>query len=300
MSKISKISPRNIPLVLIADDDMSIRSLLTLALQEEGYEVEEASDGEECLAKYLRLQPDLLLLDAVMPGMDGFTCCERLRALPRGQEVPIIAITFLDDRESIDRAFQAGATDYITKPIHWSVLRQRVRYLLLSSQISQPIETTKTQLLEGQSWEDFLRIAIRQLYKGDRPWEMLPNLLKSIQEFFQVERALLYQVENQHLVEAVALGYPSLRTLPLLDLGLQKEYGNKYQQGEIAAIKNLRNLALEPNILEQFAQLQTLSISFGWLFEDSSSDYLSRGLYYLFSYSFNFADFNHCAHLTPS
>jgi PleD family two-component response regulator len=95
-----------------------------MALKAEGYEIEEAINGEECLVKYARLQPDLVLLDAVMPEMDGFSCCQHIRALPDRPQIPILMITFLADRESIDQAFQAGATDYITKPIHWSVLRQ--------------------------------------------------------------------------------------------------------------------------------------------------------------------------------
>ena len=132
MTDLKPISDRSTPVVLITDDDNALRSLLVMALKAEGYEIEEAINGEEFLVKYARLQPDLVLLDAVMPEMDGFSCCQHIRALPDRPQIPILMITFLDDRESIDQAFQAGATDYITKPIHWSVLRQRVRYLGLA------------------------------------------------------------------------------------------------------------------------------------------------------------------------
>lgn len=135
--------------ILIVDDDRAMRLLLKLAIEVEGYTVIEAKDGEECLAKFAQHQPQMVLLDAVMPGMDGFTCCQCLRQQARQQsaivanspdspgweitelvEVPVLMITVLDDSDSVDRAFEAGATDYVTKPIHWAVLCQRVRRLL--------------------------------------------------------------------------------------------------------------------------------------------------------------------------
>jgi diguanylate cyclase (GGDEF)-like protein len=116
--------------ILIVDDDRAMRLLLRLAMEEEGYTVLEAKDGEQCLAEFIQHRPQMVLLDAVMPGIDGFSCCQQLRQLPEAQDVPILIITVLDDPASVDRAFEAGATDYVTKPIHWPVLCQRVRRLL--------------------------------------------------------------------------------------------------------------------------------------------------------------------------
>jgi len=101
MTDLKPISDRSTPVVLITDDDNALRSLLVMALKAEGYEIEEAINGEECLVKYARLQPDLVLLDALMPEMDGFRCCQHIRALPDRPQIPILMITFLDDRESI-------------------------------------------------------------------------------------------------------------------------------------------------------------------------------------------------------
>jgi len=128
--------------ILIVDDDRAMRLLLKLAMEVEGYTVIEAQDGEQCLVEFAYHQPQMVLLDAVMPGMDGFTCCQQLRQRSTGlaglagseiaeiAEVPVLMITVLDDSDSVDRAFEAGATDYVTKPIHWAVLCQRVRRLL--------------------------------------------------------------------------------------------------------------------------------------------------------------------------
>jgi sigma-B regulation protein RsbU (phosphoserine phosphatase) len=118
------------PLILVADDDKWTRTLLRLILQQDRYRIIEVENGEQCLAEYRQQHPDIVLLDALMPEMDGFTCCLELTSLPGGDRTPILMITGLEDRESIDRAFEVGATDYITKPIHPPLLRQRLRRVL--------------------------------------------------------------------------------------------------------------------------------------------------------------------------
>lgn len=146
------------PLVLIVDDDKSMRILLRLVLEEDGYRIAEAHNGEACLIAYEYYKPDAVLLDAVMPVMDGFTCCSQLRKLAKKNEslflnvetaqehLPILMITVLDDPDSVDRAFEVGATDYITKPIHWAVLRHRVRRLLRYSMQQRYVHELKQQL----------------------------------------------------------------------------------------------------------------------------------------------------------
>ncbi len=147
---------RKTPLILIVDDDRSMRALLNLAMTEEGYEVAEAKNGEQCLGEYQLLKPDAVLLDGVMPDLDGFTCCEKIRQLPGGKFIPILMITVLDDQKSIDQAFNSGATDYITKPIHWAVLSQRMRRLLATNQILQEAQTIKQQYKEQKLFIDRL------------------------------------------------------------------------------------------------------------------------------------------------
>jgi len=126
----SPISPN---LVLVIDDDPIMRRMARYALTKESLRVEEAADGQEGLDMYGKLRPNLVLLDGMMPVLDGFATCARLRSLPGGAFTPVLMVTALDDEDSVDRAFAAGATDYITKPVHWGVLRQRVRHLLQAS-----------------------------------------------------------------------------------------------------------------------------------------------------------------------
>src|SRR5258708_5218563 len=101
--------------ILIADDDLPTRQLLTKLLQHEGYVVQVATDGPDALERFVQWHPDLLLIDALMPGLNGFEVCRQLRQMPMADSMPIIMITALDDQASIISAFEAGATDFITK-----------------------------------------------------------------------------------------------------------------------------------------------------------------------------------------
>lgn len=137
------------PLVLVVDDDPLMRLQLKRAMQQLGYQVAEVTDGAQCLELYQTLNPDLVLLDALMPVMDGFTCCTKLRSLPKTDRVcspPILMITALEDSKSVDRAFEAGAADYVTKPIHWAVLNQRVRRLIQQYHLQQQQVLLQQQL----------------------------------------------------------------------------------------------------------------------------------------------------------
>ena len=133
-------------LILIVDDDSMTRLMLGQALESEGHRIIEASNGEQALALYSENHPELVLLDAILPTIDGFEVCNQLQKLPGGTRTPVLMITGLNDEESVDHAFEAGAVDYVTKPIHWAVLRQRVRRLLLSRQ-TEKMRDDLTQMI---------------------------------------------------------------------------------------------------------------------------------------------------------
>ncbi|MBW4672954.1 MAG: PAS domain-containing protein [Desmonostoc geniculatum HA4340-LM1] len=159
-------------LILVVDDDHLIRMYLCELLKEAGYQVVEASNGLEAIATYTRLHPDIVLLDAIMPQMDGFDCCAQLQALPDGKYTPVLMITAFDDRESVEKAFAVGATDFITKPIQWPILRQRLRRLLEAHCVKQQLQqqTAQAQLQEAQ-----LRIALESAGMGIWNWDILTN-----------------------------------------------------------------------------------------------------------------------------
>jgi diguanylate cyclase (GGDEF)-like protein len=137
--------------ILLVDDDLVVRAKVSESLQADGFEVILAKNGDDGIAAYQEHRPDLILVDAVMPILDGFEFCEQLKNM--GERLtPILMITSLDDNESVDRAFASGATDYITKPINLSILRQRVRNLVRQSYL------IKNQLNELQQANQNLQL----------------------------------------------------------------------------------------------------------------------------------------------
>ncbi len=137
--------------VLVIDDDAIVRLMAAEALREAGYRVVEAPDAESGWEHFVGGGADLVLLDVIMPGMNGFDACSRLRAHPAGAHVPIIVMTGLDDRGSIASAYDAGATDFITKPIVWDLLPYRVHYALRASEAFQETLRSRSLLSRSQS-----------------------------------------------------------------------------------------------------------------------------------------------------
>ena len=120
------------------------------ALENVGWSVEEAENGREGLAAFQQLNPDVVLLDIMMPEMDGFTACAALRKLPRGEDVPVLIMTGLDDYGSITQAYDAGATDFLTKPLNGLLLTHRVRYIVRSSRVLQDLRTSQISLAQSR------------------------------------------------------------------------------------------------------------------------------------------------------
>jgi diguanylate cyclase (GGDEF)-like protein/PAS domain S-box-containing protein len=139
-----------LPLTLVVDDDPMMRLIATQTLTHHGFRVIEAVDGEQALELFAREQPNLVLLDVLMPGIGGYETCRRLRALASGQHVPILMLTGLDDLESINQAYEAGATDFVSKPINWAVLGHRVRYMLRASETIKELAENQALLSSAQ------------------------------------------------------------------------------------------------------------------------------------------------------
>ena len=146
-------------LVLVIDDDVSIRDLARHVLTAQGFLMISADNGTQGLQLFQERKPDIVMLDVMMPEQNGFDVCTALRRLPEGKHTPVLMITSLDDVESIDRAYQVGATDFVTKPFNWPLLCHRLRYMLRASHAMSDLTKSRETLADAQrlaglsSWE---------------------------------------------------------------------------------------------------------------------------------------------------
>ena len=210
---------------MIVDDAKSMRYLLRKALESEGYQIIEAKNGKQCLEKCSIKIPDLILLDAMMPEIDGFACCVKLQELfsdnlsnnffpdhnldsnPLLYQTPLLIMTSVEDKESVDLAFAVGAMDYITKPIKWAVLRQRVRRIL---QINKLVKELKQQT-ETARFMTFIQERIRQSLNLD---DILKTAVDEVRKFLKTDRVFIYKFKpdgtGEVVMESVTSGQASV------------------------------------------------------------------------------------------
>ena len=191
------------PIVVLSDDDPSIRLMVRHVLESEDYEIVEAEDGLDAIKAVEKQHPALILLDAVMPGLDGFATCQQIK--DRGHaDVPVIMITGLDDDASVERAYDVGAVDYITKPIKWAVLKHRVRAIVKTVMAERKIQRleyrdTLTQLPNRLLFVDRLEQAI---VRADRHRESIALMIVDIDDFKLVNDSFGHDAGDQ-LIKAV-------------------------------------------------------------------------------------------------
>jgi PleD family two-component response regulator len=140
------LNSQKAPLILVSHNDTFTRAILCLEMETEGYQVIEAYNAQQCIEAYKIFHPDLVVLDAILPEIDGFSCCRQLRNIPAKLPTPILMITSCRDSASIEEAFVAGATDCMTQPIPWLTLLPRVRQLLHRSFLTHHILELSAQL----------------------------------------------------------------------------------------------------------------------------------------------------------
>lgn len=163
----------NPPMILVVDDRRSTRLLIRKVLQKEGYKIVEAENGQEALEIFNTYKPAVILLDIVMPVMDGLTACKKIRRMPGGEETPILMFTGKNEGKFVvEKAFQAGANDFITKPINWEELKYRVLRMLQIRDMYEKIQRqyyydSLTGLPNRLLLQDRLSVAINQLSENN-------------------------------------------------------------------------------------------------------------------------------------
>ncbi len=146
----SSIETQHSSVILVVDDDITIRFMVKESLEQQGFIVEEAENGKQAIEQAQQLKPDIILLDVMMPEMDGFEACAFIRKIPECEHTPILMMTGLEDIKSIDRSYEAGATDFATKPINYTILSHRIIYMLRSKQTADDLRASQEKLGHAQ------------------------------------------------------------------------------------------------------------------------------------------------------
>jgi signal transduction histidine kinase len=237
--------------LLIIDDDPVARQTLTALLGDCGYRLEEAASGPEGIRKASFLRPEVILLDVMMPGMDGYEVCRRLRNDPALAEVPVIMVTALDDRASRLKGLEAGADDFLSKPfdsleleIRLRTLKQVARYRHLLEERARLAETYRQ--LEEQNAE-LKRLSEGVLMAQENERRALAMELHD--EIGQLLTGLKLLLENQH-----DASLPVLQAICAQALEITTDL--LYRVRELS-------LHLRPTVLDDFGLLTALD----WLFK---------------------------------
>ncbi len=178
--------------VLVVDDEENIQELIRLGLRYEGFQVESASNGPDAISAAQRLNPDLIILDLMLPGMDGLEVCRRLRINPTTQDIPILMLTAKDEVHDRVVGLDTGADDYLTKPFDFEELVARVKAILRRQQRVQRAEQggeSPSQILQFADLQ--LNMATREVTRGGRLIELTATEYNLLHLFMSHPRQVL-------------------------------------------------------------------------------------------------------------
>lgn len=179
--------------ILLVDDDPMIRLLVRQVLQADGYELIETDNGRAGLEQFIVAAPDLVLLDVMMPEMDGFSCLQAMRAASP-KSVPIVMMTAIEDTQAVENAFRLGATDFIGKPIQWPLLPHRISYVLRAHNTTQSLIEQQSLLKQSeQRFRDLVESIGREYFLYSHDTERIFTYLGP-----SVEHILGYKPEELH------------------------------------------------------------------------------------------------------
>jgi len=288
-----KKSQNNSSVIMIVDDEKYMRYMLRKALESEGYQIIEADNGQECLEKCTMKIPDLILLDAMMPEIDGFACCVKLQELlsqnvsnsffldnnldgnPLLYQTSLLIMTSVEDKESVDLAFAVGAMDYITKPIKWSVLRQRVRRIL---QINKVVKELKQQT-ETARFMTLIQERIRQSLNLN---DILKTTVDEVRNFLKTDRVFIYKFKpdgtGEVVMESVSYERASVvETISKFSENVQSKSANQEHTpiGDLIPyhVEFLRKFQVKANLVVPISKMNTEQTS------DGNLDYTQQQLW---------------------
>ncbi len=279
--------------ILLVDDDLVVRARVSESLTQDGFEVILAKDGNDGMMAYQQHRPDLILVDAVMPILDGFEFCQQLKNLG-DRLTPILMITSLDDNESVDRAFASGATDYITKPINLSILRQRVRNLirqshLIKNQLNELQQANQnlqllanldslTKLANRRGFDDYMQ---REWERMQRIRAPLSLIMCDVDFFKNYNDRYLHPIGDKCLIEvATAMRNTVRRTGDLVARYGGEEFAivlpNTNALGAVSVAENIRSAIKNLQIIHEASSVcpyVTISVGVSTIIPTQENDF---------------------------
>ena len=194
--------------ILLVEDDRSIREITKLGLEDSGFRVETAADGEEALARFRHDRPDLVVLDVMLPKRDGLEVCRAIRA---ASSVPVVMLTARSDAIDVVVGLESGADDYVTKPFEMPVLVARIRAALRRAQLTDPAETITLGLLR-------IDVPGHRVTVGDEEVGLTPTEFRLLLELARRPG----QVFTRELLLDRVWGYSYLGDSRLVDVAIQR------------------------------------------------------------------------------
>ena len=260
--------------ILVVDDTPTNLGMLCDFLTDSGLEVLVAIDGESAIAQVIYAQPNLILLDVLMPGIDGFETCRRLKANPSTKHIPVIFMTALSETVDKVRGFQAGAVDYVTKPLQPEEVLARIRSHLtiqnLQNQLHEQNLRLQQEVRERQQAEELVRQqAQREQLLGQMQARIRQSLnletiltttVSEVRQFLQTDRVVIYQFfagwSGVVAVESVSTDRLSILNTTITDPCFTAGYVERYQKGRILVIEDIHTAALTPCYADFLASVQ--------------------------------------------
>jgi two-component system phosphate regulon response regulator PhoB len=223
------ISSLSKPLVLVVEDEAALATMLRYNLEKQGFRVEEATDGQEALTRIAEAQPDLVLLDWMLPQMSGLEVCRQIRRRSATRDLPVIMVTARTDDQDAVRGLNTGADDYIAKPFSMDALLARIRALLRRSN-SLPV---KGQLTFHDITMD---LASHRVQRNGRPVHLGPTEFRLLEFFMQHPRRVF---SREELLDSV--WGPDIHVEPrTVDVHIRRLRKSINATGELDVVRTVR------------------------------------------------------------
>lgn len=246
--------------ILIIDDSPTNLNLLSNFLTEGGFNVLLATNGEEAIDRAETVRPDIILLDVVMPGINGFETCRRLKENELTKNIPVIFMTALSATEDRVKGFEMGAVDYITKPIHEAEVLARVTTHLTIQNLQNQLKEQNMRLQQQMVRERLITTMQERIRQSLNLEEILGTTVNEVRDFLQTDRALVYQFKANWsgvvVVESVSPNCKSILQEKIIDPCFGEKYVQFYQQGKTKAIADIYTHGLQQCYIDLLAKFE--------------------------------------------